>query len=165
MKTALCETELLSYHLSGHYFMKSVSVSRPYSYSWQILNTLFTLLSPILLHPNKHQHLHANPHLTCNQYKSFYHSRKKSADTARKQLKDLSKLLNIDLCPVFISRKVGDDLKHKEIKPALINEQLVVYKFEGGWCDASYVGYTRRHLYQRIDEHKRSESIFNHIQS
>ena len=73
--------------------------------------------------------------------------------------------LNIDLCPVFISRKVGEDLKHKEIKPALINEQSVVYKFECGWCDASYVGYTRRHLYQRIDEHKRSGSIFNHSQS
>ena len=87
-----------------------------------------------------------------------------SADSVRKQLKDLGKLLNIDLCPVFISRKVGQDLKHKEIKPALINEQSVVYKFECGWCDASYVGYTRRHLYQRIDEHKRSGSIFNHSQ-
>ena len=83
----------------------------------------------------------------------------------RKQLKDLGKLLNIVLCPVFISRKVGDDLKHKEIKSALINGQSVVYKYERGWCDASYVGYTSRHLYQRIDEHKRYESIFNHIQS
>ena len=79
----------------------------------------------------------------------------KSADFVRKQLKDLGKLLNIYLCPVFISRKVGEDL----------NEQSVVYKFECGWCDASYVDYTRRHLYQRIDEHKRSGSIFNHSQS
>ena len=31
-----------------------------------------------------------------------------------------------DLRPVFISRKVGEDLKHKEIKPALINEQSAV---------------------------------------
>ena len=46
----------------------------------------------------------------------------KSADSVRKQLKDLGKLLNIDLCLVFISAKVGEDLKHKEIKPALINE-------------------------------------------
>ena len=52
----------------------------------------------------------------------------KSADSVRKQLKDLGKLLNIDLCPVSISRKVGEDLK------------------------------------QRIDEHKRSGSIFNHSQ-
>ena len=89
----------------------------------------------------------------------------KSADSVRKQLKDLVKLLNIDLCLVFISATVGEDLKHKEMKPALINEQLVVYQFECGWCDASYVGSTRRHLYQRIDEHKRSRSIFNHSQS
>ena len=60
----------------------------------------------------------------------------KSADSVRRQLKDLGKMLNIDLCPVFISRKVGEDLKHREIKPALINEQSVVYKFECSWCDA-----------------------------
>ena len=89
----------------------------------------------------------------------------KSADSVRKQLKDLGKLLNIDLCPVFISQKVGEDLKHKENKPALINEQSVVYKFECGWCDASFVAYTRQHLYQRINEHKRCGSIFNHSQS
>ena len=89
----------------------------------------------------------------------------KSVDSVRQQLKDLGKVLNIDLRPVFISRKVGEDLRHKEIKPSLINEQSVAYKFECGWCDASYVGYTRRHLYQRIDEHKRSGSIFNHCQS
>ena len=83
----------------------------------------------------------------------------------RKQLKDLGKLLNIDLCPVFISRKIGEDLKQKEIKPALINEQSVVYKFECGWCDDSHVDCTSRHLYQPIDEHKRSGSIFNHNQS
>ena len=39
----------------------------------------------------------------------------KSADSVRKQLNDLGKLLNIDLRPVFISQKVGEDLKHKEI--------------------------------------------------
>ena len=38
----------------------------------------------------------------------------------------------------------------------------VVYKFECGWCDVSYVGSTHRHLYRQIDEHKRSGSIFNH---
>ena len=46
---------------------------------------------------NKHQHLHANPHLTYNQYESFYHSRDKNQLTlhVRKQLKDLGKVLNI----------------------------------------------------------------------
>ena len=50
--------------------------------------------------------------------------------------------LNIDSCPVFISQKVEEDLKHKEIKSVLINKQSVVYKFEDGWCDASYVQVT-----------------------
>ena len=68
-------------------------------------------------------------------------------------------MLNIDLSPVFTSQKIGVDLAHKEIKSALINEQSVVYKLECGRCDASYVGYTRRHLYQQIDEHKRSGSV------
>ena len=56
----------------------------------------------------------------------------KSVDSVRQQLKDLGKVLNIDLRPVFISRKVGEDLRHKEIKPSLINEQSVAYKFECG---------------------------------
>ena len=34
--------------------------------------------------------------------------------------------LNIDSCPVFISQKVGEDLKHKEIKSVLINKQSVL---------------------------------------
>ena len=88
----------------------------------------------------------------------------RSADTVRRQLTDLSKLLNIQLSPVFVSRKVGDDLKRREIKPALINNQSVVYKFECGRCDASYVGYTRRHLHQRVDEHRRvGSSIHKHM--
>ena len=90
----------------------------------------------------------------------------KSADSVRKQFKDLDKLLNIDLYPVFISRKVGEDLKHREIKPALINEQSVAYKFEFGWCDTSYVGYTRRHLTSKSMSIKDlDQSIFNHSQS
>ena len=84
----------------------------------------------------------------------------KSADSVRKLLKELGKLLNIDLSPGFISRKVGEDLKHKEIKPALINEQSLVCIFECGWCDASYVGYTRRHLYSRssLNGHSRKRT-------
>ena len=95
------------------------------------------------------------------QYESFYHSRNKNQLTLRAN----SWRISVSCLTLTYSREVGEDLKHKEIKPALINEQSVDYKFECGWCDASYVGYTRRHLYQRIDEHKRSGSIFNHIQS
>ncbi len=37
-----------------------------------------------------------------------------------------------------------------------MNQQCVVYLFKCDLCDADYVGYTCRHLHQRIDEHKSS---------
>ena len=45
----------------------------------------------------------------------------------------------------------------------LVNQQCVVYKFQCDLCDASYVGYTLRHLHQRVNEHKnQSSSIGRH---
>ena len=37
-----------------------------------------------------------------------------------------------------------------------MNRQCVVYRFSCDLCDADYVGYTTRHLQQRIAEHKYS---------
>ena len=37
-----------------------------------------------------------------------------------------------------------------------MNQQCVVYHFTCDLCDADYVGYTARHLHQRIAEHKNS---------
>ena len=39
----------------------------------------------------------------------------------------------------------------------------MVYKFECDLCDADYVGYTARHLHQRINEHKYS-AIGRHLE-
>ena len=58
----------------------------------------------------------------------------KLADTARQQLKG----------PI------------QEEKPTSINHQCVVYNFKCDSCDADYIGYTTRHLHQRIEEHKAS---------
>ena len=55
-----------------------------------------------------------------------------------------------------ISKKLGQDLKPKEIKPLIVNQQCVIYHFLCDLCDADYVGYTARHLHQRIAEHKNS---------
>ena len=68
------------------------------------------------------------------------------------------------MSPVFVSKKIGRDLKVREAKPPLVNQQYLVYKFECDLCDAGYVGYTSRHLHQRIKEHKRaSSSIGQHF--
>ena len=53
-----------------------------------------------------------------------------------------------------MSKKLEQDLKPKEIKPSIVNQQCVVYKFACDLCDADYVGYTALHLHQRIAKHK-----------
>ena len=45
-------------------------------------------------------------------------------------------------------------LKVQEKKRPIVNQQCVVYKFQCDLCDASYVGYTLRHLHQCVNEHK-----------
>ena len=86
----------------------------------------------------------------------------KSANVVRKQLADLSRKINADISPVYTSRKIKDEIKVKEDKPPLVSQQCVVYYFQCSLCDAGYVGYTCRHLHQRIEEHKGS-AIGNHL--
>jgi hypothetical protein len=80
----------------------------------------------------------------------------RSADLVRRQLSDLAKKINSDLRPVFTSKKIAEEIKVTEPKPPLVNEQCVVYEYKCDLCDADYVGYTCRHLFQRINEHKHS---------
>ena len=74
----------------------------------------------------------------------------------RRRLKDLSvKIGNtIEIVLVFINRKVESHFKHRENKPNVVNNQCVVYYFKCGLCNMDYIGYTTRHLHQRIEEHK-----------
>ena len=69
------------------------------------------------------------------------------------------------MSPVFFSQKIERDLKMREAKPPLVNQQCLVYKFECDLGDVGYVGYTSaRHLHQRIEEHKSaSSSIGQHF--
>ena len=55
---------------------------------------------------------------------------------------------------VFVSRKLEQDFKPKEIKPSTVNQQCV--QFSCDLCDADYVSYTARHLFQHIAENKNS---------
>ena len=79
-----------------------------------------------------------------------------SANSVRRQLRDLSYKIGLALQPVFVSNKLEQDLKPKEAKPSIVNQQCVVYHFVSDLCDADYVGYTARHLFQRVAEHKKS---------
>ena len=63
---------------------------------------------------------------------------------------------------MFKSRKIYEDIKICEPKPAIISQQCVVYNYKCDLCDAEYVGYTSRHLHQRIDEHRYS-AIGKHL--
>ena len=65
--------------------------------------------------------------------------------------------------PVFVSRKLKQELKVRECKPTIVNNQCVVYQFECPLCDLRYVGYTLGHLHERVEGHKRkASSIYKH---
>ena len=84
--------------------------------------------------------------------------------TVRAQLKDLSHKIQVTFQPTFVSRKMKQHLKPSEVKPSIVNQRSLVYQFKCNLCDAGYVGYTRRHLHQRVDEHKNaSSSIGKHF--
>ena len=50
-----------------------------------------------------------------------------------------------------------------EPKLPLINEQCIVYEYKCDLCDAGYVGYTCRHLFQHINEHIKHSFISKHL--
>ena len=79
-----------------------------------------------------------------------------SADVVKKK-KQLSELCNkIDHSnqPTFKTRKICENLKMREPKPPLINQQGVVYNYKCDLCDAEYVGFTSQHLHQLLDKHR-----------
>ena len=86
----------------------------------------------------------------------------------KKRLTDFSLKIKTTIQPVFISRKLNEDLKFWEVKPAIVNQQCLVYQFQCNLCDAGYVGYTRGHLTNHeptnalMDTNRKSSSIFQH---
>ena len=86
----------------------------------------------------------------------------RSANKLPEHLSDLSREINTGVHPDFTSRKIKDELKAKEPKPPIVNQQNVVYFFKCDLCDADYIGFSSRHLHQRVEEHKRLV-IGNHV--
>ena len=79
-----------------------------------------------------------------------------SADIVREQLKVLTLKIHTTIQPVFVNRKIERELNVKETKPAIVNQQCVVYSFQCDLCDAGYVGYTRGR--NRVKGHKQQSS-------
>ena len=84
-----------------------------------------------------------------------------SANYVKKELKNLSIKVQTTVQPVFISRKIGQDLKVRETKPQIINQQRVVYRFQCDLCDAGYVCLMRGLLHTCVDGHKQKASSVN----
>ena len=86
------------------------------------------------------------------------------ANYVKKELiKDLSIQVQKTFQPVFVSRKIEQDLKVRETKPQIVNQQRVVYHFQCDLCDAGDVRYTRGHLHKRVDGHKqKASSVYKH---
>ena len=57
---------------------------------------------------------------------------------------------------LYLIYLVATQFGAKEKKHTIVSRQNVVYSFKCDLCEAGYVGYTCRHLYQRIEEHKSS---------
>ena len=50
------------------------------------------------------------------------------------------------VCLSHISKKLGQDLKSREIKRPIVNQQCVFYSLTCDLCGLDYVGYTACHL-------------------
>ena len=55
--------------------------------------------------------------------------RQNASMLVRRQLRDLDSKIGVILQPIFVSKKLEQDLKAKEIKPSIVSQHCVVYKF------------------------------------
>jgi len=50
-----------------------------------------------------------------------------SVNTVKKQKRDLSSKIGIDVQPIYTSKKLEQDLKLKEIKPHIVNQRCLLF--------------------------------------
>ena len=85
-----------------------------------------------------------------------------SADIVKKQLKYLSLKVHTTIQPVFVSRKIEQELIKCEGNKAT-NCKSAVCCLQCDLCDAGYVGCSREHLHNRVKGHKQqSYAIAKH---
>ena len=86
-------------------------------------------------------------------------SEQESANIVKKQLKDLRVKLQTIVQRVFTSREIAQEFPTSESKPQLIDQQCVVYNFV---TSAMLVGYTRGHLFVRVDDGEAKVQVTGH---
>ena len=68
--------------------------------------------------------------------------------------------------PFSSATKLSQTWNYVKSSRWVVNQQCLVYHFKCDLCDAGYVGFTRRHLHQRVEEHKSvSSSIGKHFRA
>ena len=75
----------------------------------------------------------------------------------RTQLDALKCRSGYNVSPVFTSTKLQQHLAAPEPKDPLVSRACVVYEYTCA-CDKRYIGFTARHLHERIAEHQRTTS-------
>ena len=108
--------------------------------------------------------IHTVPSVDPSVYIVLPFKDQRSADRVRKDIYSLGAKINVNVKPVFTSRKLSQTLSVKENKPPIVKTQCVVYLFQCDLCNANYVGYTARHLHQRISEDRYS-AIGKHLET
>ena len=109
--------------------------------------------------------IHTVPSVDPSVYIVMPFKDQRSADRVRKDICSLlGAKIDVNVKPFFTSRKLSQTLSVKENKPPIVNTQCVVYLFQCDLCYANYVGYTARHLRQRIIEHRYS-AIGKHVET
>ena len=89
----------------------------------------------------------------------------KSAELARNlksEVRNLNDRLSVKIQPVFTSTKVYDLIRCSKPAPtdSIVSQSKVVYQYSCSW-EMSYIGFTNRHLHQRIAEHRRPTSAIH----
>ena len=87
----------------------------------------------------------------------------KLSKTTRRELHSLNQRDKINIQAVFTSRKVKELVTQPETKEKQVSSSRVVYIYTCAACDMRYIGFTKRHLHQRVVEHRRvTSSIQKH---
>ena len=83
----------------------------------------------------------------------------RSANSARRHFGELDHKIRLDIRRVYTSRKIGHEIKPRENKPPIINQQRVVYYYKCGLCYSNHVRYTCWHLYQCVTKDRLQSGI------